>query len=139
MIDEAERVRQVLGIDDSYLKDDEVMYPEFMPQAELIIKGLYPTLFDESATLPLEIESAKESAIVYKTALLLLPSLPRRFPKRQKGEHAEFEIDTKSIKADLEDNLKDIFKIFDDFIIDSDEPCLPIFRVTGRNCKKCGW
>lgn len=134
----AERVRQVLGIDDSYLKNDEVMYPEFMPQAALIIKGLYPTLFEKSAILPLEIESAKESAIVYKTALLLLPSLPRRFPKRQKGEHAEFEIDTKSIKADLEDNLKDIFKIFNDYLTDNDELCLPIFKVTGRNLRKCG-
>lgn len=134
--DGAERVRQVLGIDNSYIKDEEVELPEFLPQAELLIKGKYPELFEDDIVLPKEIAGAIENAIIYKTALLFVPSLARRFPKRQKGEHAEFEIDTRNIKSDLEDNLKDIYCFLDNYVNDMFF-IMPIFKVTGGcACRK---
>ena len=134
----AERVRQLLGIDSAYLKDDEVLLPEFLPLARKTVYGSLPKL-KTVQELPKEIEDMVESAIVYRTAISIVPSLPYRFPKKQKGEHAEFEVEVKNLKEDLEEAyfklLSDIDRALDDE--NSEYEFIGLLKIGGARKHNC--
>lgn len=139
----AERVRQLLGVDEAYLKDDEVLLPEFLPQAKRSVYSSIPKLKDTD--LSKDIQDMVDTAVVYRTAILFTPSLPYRFPKKQKGEHAEFEVEVKDIKKDLEEQyynlLNDIDKALNEDD-DAEDDFIGLFKIGGlkSSCnKKCKW
>lgn len=135
MKDIAERVRQLIGIDESYLKDNEVLLPEFYPLAEGSLKRQLPKAFEDGVGD--EVKKLVDTAIIYKTAILFIPSLPRRFPMKQKGEHAEFQIDTVDIKKDLEETyyglIGEIEELMREETDDNFHPNLSRF-VVNNNC-----
>lgn len=140
----AERVRQLLGVDEAYLKDDEVLLPEFLPSAKRTVYSSLPKLKD--ADLSDEISDMVETAIVYRTAILFTPSLPYRFPKKQKGEHAEFEVEVKNIKDDLEEQYYGILNEIDKALNEDDDDgnFLSLFKIGGARkksncCRRCRW
>lgn len=139
----AERIRQLLGVNEAYLKDDEVLLPEFLPQAKRSVYSSIPKLKD--ADLSKDIQDMVDTAVVYRTAILFTPSLPYRFPKKQKGEHAEFEIEVKDIKKDLEEQYYNLLNDIDKALNEDDDDIddfIGLFKIGGKrsSCNsKCKW
>jgi hypothetical protein len=96
-----QRIRDKLGVFDSYLLDSVIEQPDHITVAEAnIIAQLpdYSSITDDTARVYLE------AAVVCECAALICPSLPTRLPTKETGPHEshELNVDWEKTKADLE-------------------------------------
>lgn len=78
-----ERVRNIIGVNESYLPDDDIEKPEIITVAEAYIIQIVP----EYASLTGDKKVWLELATVCECAALLCPSMHARVPEREQGPH----------------------------------------------------
>ena len=92
------RVRNRLGMLDSYLTDADIAQPDIITVAEAnIIEQVpdYATLVDDPTGDPPTFKRTwLEAATVCECAVLLCPSMPARLPAREQGPHFTREVTT---------------------------------------------
>ena len=76
-----ERVRNIIGVNESYLPDDDIEKPEIITVAEAYIIQIVP----EYASLTGDKKVWLELATVCECAALLCPSMHARVPEREHG------------------------------------------------------
>jgi hypothetical protein len=94
------RVRDKMGIPDSYLPDSVIEQPDIIDVAESNIIEQVPGY----ASLTGDKKTYLEAATVCECAILLCPGMPARLPKLSQGPHARYElgIDWEKKKAELQ-------------------------------------
>lgn len=93
------RVRDKMGVSDSYLPDSAIEQPDIIDVAESNIIEQVPG-YDE---LTGDKKTYLEAAAVCECCILLCPGMPARLPKQSQGPHARYElgVDWDEKKAEL--------------------------------------
>jgi hypothetical protein len=95
-----QRVRDKLGVEESYLPDAAIQQPEVITIAEANIIELVPEWESLTGTDRVYLEAA----VVCECAVLLCPSLAARLPAREQGPHftREVAVDWERKRQELE-------------------------------------
>jgi hypothetical protein len=93
------RVRDKMGVSDSYLPDSAIEQPDIIDVAESSIIAQVPGY----ASLTGDKKTYLQAATVCECAILLCPGMPARLPKLSQGPHARYElgIDWEKKKTEL--------------------------------------
>lgn len=83
-----DRIRAKLGVDENYLSDEDINYPDVFSVAELNIGRLFPSYKDFEGDNLVYFESI----LVLESCILVCPSMPARLPKKELGPHASHEL-----------------------------------------------
>jgi hypothetical protein len=94
------RVRNRLGVEDTYLTDADIAQPDIITVAEANIIDQVPGYADLTGSK----RTWLEAATVCECAALLCPSMPARLPAREQGPHftREVAVDWEKKRRDLE-------------------------------------
>lgn len=124
-----DRIRDKMGVDDTYLPNSVIEQPDIIKVAETNIISLFP----DYSNLDGDSKTYLESAIVLECCVLLSPSMAARLPKKQSGPHAghELYVNWDNKKAEFQEE-RDFYvgKIFDLEFPELLSSPLPYFRVT---------
>ena len=82
------RVRDKMGVSDSYLPDSAIEQPDIIDVAESNIIEQVPSY----ASLTGDKKTYLEAATVCECCILLCPGMPARLPKLSQGPHARYEL-----------------------------------------------
>lgn len=124
-----QRIRDKMGVDDTYLPDSVILQPDIITVAESnIIFRIpnYSTLIEDSKVY-------LESSVVLECCILLCSGMATRLPKKESGPHASHELGTdwsKTKKEFIEERDSYIMKVLDLALPEGLSPTLPHFSVT---------
>ena len=119
-----DRVRNLLGVEDMYLTDEDIRHPEIIDLAEAEMVARFPNY----ATLTGPFRVWLEAATVSYCAMLLCPTMKARLPVREQSLHLnrELTVDWDKRKEELFNEIER-FSYFLDGSTDGDRYILRVY------------